>query len=900
MASMASLQDTAMPDAHADVGGLGHGLVPSESATVEFIHDTPSSNTFVIIAKVCYKDVRNNTGAARLDAAFRLRRFFCHLTLTELPPPLAPLFFKDGSGEKYEVRREEELAAICDERPDLDHDPDGNEGLGHVLSYACNRDPVQGRAECITDNAQERAEARLLANAFTRQSEGQALDRLRSALDTLEKLYVDTEHYGRSLPIVQSSGTGKSKLVKDLARRVALISVCLRQGKSPFGGWPPGDLPVWQFLIEEIGYEAEVRFAAWLGAVYHLLSIHLESCPLGASPEQLTGCFPDTYEFNTTSLPSARFKAFDAVSRHAREMLKTNSTQLATAFRNAEKSQNQHLDEDLLDDVYVMFCLKPALKVSQQLLDRQHTRLIIAFDECCSLNVSEASRNPMSLLPIWRVTKAADRHFSKNDLFHFWHFFMDTNLSVSSLVPPSGRLAPSARLVQTLTPLPPFTFLGFDQMSGKPSSTPKGALCLSKVKLMGRPLWSTIPNMTIMETAKWKLFSHTKMLHMEKDHVFAAFALRLSLDIAETAVASTLATDAVKSHMRILVNVYQQKFVVTSAPSEPILALAAADALNARIPSGDSVMDVDEYTLNPAYQEAVGTLFDKLVVSGLVVDKGGNGELIARLLLTLSRDRAIMQQHNCLISGDYLVHTVSLHEFLCTLLPPNIFAQHADFVKHAKKKHLNFTHFVTLKCNIHDLGIKLLRNAWERGVAFQCCLNQPVVDLVLVTYSGSLSEPWNDDKFGTVAIQVKNRGQAASAELVRSLAGPTIDHGKRPVNEVVLFMDLGTSSAFQPSKIRPSSSGNPRIDITYQPALVARSANDASSWAGYLAQSSEPDRWCINVRGSGVDVYPVWGPLEGRVIEVLSALRKVEPIYAAEYAQQLEELKCGLDESDMY
>lgn len=189
--------------------------------------------------------------------------------------------------------------------------------------------------------------------------------------------------------------------------------------------------------------------------------------------------------FHTTwpdaALPekSARFEEYGKVVKAAEAEL------LAAKDKDfVKKGVMDHVSR--MNSLYKHFCLQPATEVSRLLSSRGQDNLIIAFDECNSLE-----RNDMSVQAVWRIVKAEDT-FSTSIAkgFGFWFTYLDTNSRVSLLVPRKGPFVPSGRLASTLMPLPPFVRLGMDQMRKGNSVSPSEALKLDNIKLLGRPVSS--------------------------------------------------------------------------------------------------------------------------------------------------------------------------------------------------------------------------------------------------------------------------------------------------------------------------------------------------------------------------------------------------------------------------
>ena len=221
-----------------------------------------------------------------------------------------------------------------------------------------------------------------------------------------------------------------------------------------------------------------------------------------------------------------------------------------------------------------------------------------------------------------------------------WYVLLDTSSSVSDLAP-YGPNSPSFRLTKELSLLPSWTYLGFNQMVdvdlSKGIKKPADVLRVNYQKAYGRPVssdtctfpfffllyftlqyWSGLSNFEVLEAAREKLFLNHEFDPKKETHVFAALAVRVGLEIGEGEASSRLAVETVSSHMRILTGVVGP-LIVTTSPSGPILAIAAAMVLN---------------TSSETYQDVIETLLDKLILRGLIIDHGLQGELYSRLLLS--------------------------------------------------------------------------------------------------------------------------------------------------------------------------------------------------------------------------------------------------------------------------
>jgi hypothetical protein len=170
--------------------------------------------------------------------------------------------------------------------------------------------------------------------------------------------------------------------------------------------------------------------------------------------------------------------------------------------------------------------------------------------------------------------------------------------------------------------------------------------------------WSGLSTLEVLQAAREKLFFNKDFDPKNEKHVFAALAVRVGLEIGEGEASSRLARKTVSSHMRILTGAVGP-LIVTTSPSEPLLAIAAATALN---------------TSSDTYQDAIETLLDKLILPGLILDRG---ELYSRLLLMLARDKATVRGDCSFVMPDPIsreptVRAVELSKFLQILLGPKL------------------------------------------------------------------------------------------------------------------------------------------------------------------------------------------------------------------------------------
>ncbi|CAG8831877.1 11791_t:CDS:1, partial [Gigaspora margarita] len=284
----------------------------------------------------------------------------------------------------------------------------------------------------------------------------------------------------------------------------------------------------------------------------------------------------------------------------------------------------------------------------------------------------------------------------------------------------------------------------------------------------------------------WKKQSQNKISITE---TLAIFGPRLCIDIVPQ---SRFASHLVAGYMHLCLNISDDReYVVTSMPTEPVLAEASARIMN-------------DPTVRLA--ELINQLSSALKKG--VVEAGYRGELTARLLLLKAWDNCIQKKHpgSRDIGNDYS-HFMTINEFLKSLLADNVYKKIEDNLKTQVKftgttfgeAYIKFTHFinVTYTPNRKNLGKALMR-----GVAFSCKRNQRGVDIIIPIYMGILHERLNEDRISYILIQVKNwatdnKGDDYPLSATAKLSPAYIDIEKLPYMPFLsLYLQLGAIAEF--------------------------------------------------------------------------------------------------------
>ncbi|TFY70672.1 hypothetical protein EVG20_g2333 [Dentipellis fragilis] len=742
----------------------------------------------------------------------------------------------------------------------------------------------------------EEERARYLTAGWQQKYRGTALKAFLRAMQWYEEDYREKSHYGRMIAIIQSSGSGKSRLVHELSLNYPVMNVNFRKGTDDTSGWPPGDRMALEFFKKQSDLskaatiatkmiKGEEIAAAFLGALMGVIADEWDISLL-MGDESLSRCgLPNSPE------AERRETFFRKVSDRATDLLLKNEDILlddrswignpgrVRPEKTFATEKERRAYEDKLKEgsrewhqrLFKLFCQQDFDRVTQKLHEAGQTKFFLVLDECTALemakgNDSEGPRCGISLIAVQRILKAAEH--MKNPVC-FWFLLLDTNPSVVLFDPPRP-ITSSFRLTAPLQPLPPFVYLGFNQHIDRMRKEKAfDSLYLNNLKYSGRPYWSTLMPHDVVDTAIVKLFC----IHEPKDfnpfnqhHVLAAFAARACLQFEENEATKLLAANAVSRHMRILLSVINAE-LSTTAPSEPVLAIAAAVALN-----------ISETT----YNKSLHTLFRNWKRQNPVLAPGDMGELCSRLLLLLARDRATIRFRGEFVQNDtsvpdsmHRIHAIELHEFLTVLLgePEKAFGLFEkgpakQLIEFCKKKWINFTHFTRFEKEIDELTLDELEHAWFFGAAIQCCPTQAVIDGGFVYYDGSLDEPFDRCRLRFLPYQTTVRGPTASASTKTGLgltAPPILHPGQHGTESqrvkpqtIVLLMDFKSTSTFQ--------------DNGQMSRLELRQAEATTCWRGYADPNQgeeEPANFFINVRGYSPVQYPVMLPFDSSLQPVL-------------------------------
>ncbi|KAJ7201069.1 hypothetical protein GGX14DRAFT_465626 [Mycena pura] len=647
-------------------------------------------------------------------------------------------------------------------------------------------------------STEDEIHAWLLDEAFGSKFEGDSVDLFCATMKEYASGFDSELFYGRIIAWHGPSGAGKSKGVDALKDRYPVYSICFRSSDDPSDGWPPGDTPAYNFFATCESGTGEERVAAFLGAFLEVAVSEIEQGPLA---------WKYRYKVGEAYVNSARGVLFTRVAKRAEELLHIQINNVDMELGPSSPSPAPAIPEPeyRYQQLWRRFCQVPALALIEHMPTTDYC--FIALDECIDLPNVE-------LMALRHILEAG------HNVKSLWFILLSTNAEMHSLQQTYSLVQPSARFAR-LQCLPAWCHFGFGQLSPPEPDTPRECLRVDYLRKVGRPLFATYKTaMVAYSTARKKLFSpQPKFNPGSTVHILAAFSHRILLDLGSTVAAHTMAADSVKSNLRYATRI-DGEIVHTVCPSEPLLSLIAADALN----KGDN------------YVYGLRTL----------VDAVKKAELYCRLIIIRARDPKVKGYSD----GNSSFSQTSY--------------MHIDALVHLK--HINPSDADRLRrfaSGYHEpvsaIPQTLLRSLFIRGAGVQCCHGQPVIDGFYVAYGGDLDKPFDLNLFIMIPWQSKAKAVAASqAELVAGLTGPMqIDTAGRRCKpaQLVIVMDFNAKPA--------SRTGNRFLQVTKRKAKPPThpkkpQGKPITPWGGYAMgpHEEEPMTWCLDIRGHGGGSYP--------------------------------------------
>ncbi|KAI6115032.1 hypothetical protein EDD17DRAFT_1827054 [Pisolithus thermaeus] len=691
-------------------------------------------------------------------------------------------------------------------------------GLANVLDVAWksgsyrdirNLAILQAPRRLITEADQPAVTDYALYKAFTSPYHGQAVDAFLKYLEHNNKEFHyriegnPSNYYGKFCSIVQSSGTGKSRLLFELRTKgVVVLYMNLRPSDDKTGFPARDDVPA-DILTPNAGSDAVdycsrccVFFAAVFTSVHKFLSAFrsLEDA---------------IQQWNTSicNLLSADRKRFFATLKVRYEMyykkIKGNPSRDAVTEINDKPSrlsisaEVEQMTKSMPGQKFMTRAYSDMVKSLDKLFSgtgRNKPKFVIALDEAQPLNIQgpEGYRPSTILCRAISVYSGADGV----DNHSVWVVFASTALRMADFIAPrayydSARIPADGRLIY-----PPYCQLGWDARADPFEGT--AATKVAQVRHImgyGRALWKSLQELynvqDIMDVAISKLSGTSENKNLSLVVLSQRVCLNITFGHHE---AVEFVESAVASHLLVCIAITDDRnWSFTTYSSEPFLSCAAASLLHE-----EGNLDI--------FLKAL-----EVKVLSRMIDVGKSGELASRLLWLLAKDLYVRrtplwtliipavdgQEWNSELADCQMT---SVLEYFCFVFGDDFWDRAGKKAKKAfKNAFVNFSHWISMDENIwvsknHDDQLETdewtLRH-WHRTSAVQCCHNQPLVDKMIPVY---FDDRHGEDDLSRVSqIFISDRTQRRSSE--NELDKITRDHdsirchSSRPW--VAILVDLG-------------------------------------------------------------------------------------------------------------
>ncbi|KAN0059896.1 hypothetical protein ACQY0O_008471 [Thecaphora frezii] len=682
------------------------------------------------------------------------------------------------------------------------------------------------------------------ARSFAADLHGDVVQRFNDdLLCDYEAEFDPKSYYGRIIPIVQSSGTGKSRLVHEMRTIWPTLSVTLRtSANDPDGGFPIQDVAANKYFREQTCYNYDLITIAFLAAWFKVAADNLPE----NEPSTVEAIFDANWghsivDEDLSFVPNpARQSMFDMVASDADLLIK--DWRKNHSGNNVDSMVKQLLEQPLRQFAQRIASLE-AVKRQTKEHGCEKPLVLIAFDECTLLS---------EFLPRYELQhlRRCFHHISMiEDLpVSVWLLLLDASSTICKPRPKQNDM--SLRKNDMTRQLPPYYDMSFDVLQQKAMAPcPRDALKLNMLKYYGRPLWHGYEAEKLLEIAYEKL-GGTEAARSPRDPTKANLDLELAVSLLSNRICLDLlplrsdqnggmvVTTTVECHMRIIVDSDEFGRIGTRALSEPMLAIAAWYWLSGSL------------SYPRSWPKVIGYIQRFLFYSESVDREGLNGETLIQLLFILTRDftveaRKVRELPWYNKAPD--MPAIPFPSFLSALLGESASQlvldklQQLDTeaanvapgqVHETSRKHMsadidvaeeegqcwvNFTHVTPVRTPLPEITSYFLWEAWKRGAAIQCAKGQTSIDGILPIYRGSLDDAFNE--LGDAARRMtymawRDKNEDKGTKSTECMHGPLIAYPAKETGDPLftLLLDLGTESAFQRDAM--ISEAHPKISVS--------------------------------------------------------------------------------------
>ncbi|KAI6032504.1 hypothetical protein EDC04DRAFT_2230603 [Pisolithus marmoratus] len=604
--------------------------------------------------------------------------------------------------------------------------------------------------------------------------------------------------YGKFCSIVQSSGTGKSRLLFELRSQGVVVLYMNLRPSDDLSGFPArDDVPARILTADLLGTNAVdygTRCSAFFAAVFTMLGDYL-------SPRLASGSLEDTLEQWNASM-------CDLLSKDRAQFFATLQNKYETYHKLIEGDAYYSSLPGEHDMINAYWKMIQSLSKLFPIGERHKPKIVIALDEAHTLCV----RKPGDDHPMTTLCRAISRYSGANRIGNHavWIVFVSTSVEVAGLGGPLRYYDPTRVTGQWL--YTPYTELGWDQMAYPLTRiAAEDVARADHIIGFGRPLWKSLQKLCtveqLMAVASSKLSGPLGNKDLPLVTLSQRFCLNFNLVFGPPDTIEFFKS-AVASHLCIYIRITGDgNWVFAAYPSEPFLSCAAASVLH-------SEGNLDTF---------LKVLEDKIICG--MVEVGRSGELASRLLWVLAKDLYIHRTllHSTVVpaadeqewnSGLADCQMISVLHYFRFVFGDNFWDRAGKKAKKAfKYAFVNFSHWLSM-----DTIISVSTNGddqlatdewtlrhWHRTSAVQCCRNQPFVDKMIPIYFNDRREKNDFSRVSQIFISDKAEPKSNENELNEITRNHDSIKCHSPRPWVAILVDWG----LQTSAVKVKFSHNP-------------------------------------------------------------------------------------------
>ncbi|KAJ1572657.1 hypothetical protein NDA11_007251 [Ustilago hordei] len=635
-----------------------------------------------------------------------------------------------------------------------------------------------------------------LENGFYRPYCGDAPNCFLTFVSHLNAVYAkldpnEPKPYFRGTPIVQSSGTGKTRMVYKCQQRTPLLYVCFRNRSAESNtkaGYPLPDQGVRTYFANaqsKYSSRCDLQVACFLRAWFTTLAQALRPWKTDAEKYQHL-CNLNRFEPVTRDdgLP----KPLDRYPRnnHFKAISELAESNLPIVLKLVEGKASKSFLTPSYETIFDMALRQPLIDLNEQLIAvscHLHSGqaevpvppVLVAFDECIEMIITEPNAPNNQLNSLHRAWNYIGTLQDEYKTLCFWLVLMSTSSSAAYLV---EHVDDQASLRQrNLAPL--HTFVGVDVLAEEQRALSCASQASSHDHLIryGQPLWPALESGNFWDNILFKLQGKEDFSADNTAQCFSVMASRLALGLVPVhegggalfGEQKLFMDKTVDRHMRMVSRISNDATMYVNSPSEPVLAIAASLIMLCTGAKNVGSKPVD------MYGSIMGNFQGRCLVDSAIAGfKGMYGELASRMALVVAWDAAkrkeldALKQQKTSEHVKVLTHAVPLETILSELA--NLDKTNANQLRQRVERvqqdgsstrpalqrppagtsaaaastvaWTNFTHFDVLPEHITEISPEYLWYCWKRGVGLQMAHSQHGIDGILPVFMGNLDRPF--------------------------------------------------------------------------------------------------------------------------------------------------------------